>query len=153
MNVWARPRGCWWEKKNRCVCIFYSLLCSLNGLFEMGHRRLCVGGQWAATLILIQPQVSFWGYIGGCLEKWVLAWPQSSSSHMDSKLLLRAAGLSSASRGRQPLGDPLHSRISLHACIHFGWNFTVAVLEGVGVGNELTPPGGPDPMSLYPICR
>lgn len=64
-----------------------------------------------------------------------MAWPQSSGSHRDSKLLLRVAGPSRVSWRKTAPGDPLHFRTRLHAGIYFRWNFTVAILKGVGLRN------------------
>lgn len=61
------------EKYSRHVCMFYCLLCSLNGLFEGPTAGLGGGAQQAATLILIQSQVAFWEDVLRCLERWVLA--------------------------------------------------------------------------------
>lgn len=48
--MWPRLQRCWWEKKNRRVCIFYSLLCSLNGLFEGNDRsQKALGGGTAGS--------------------------------------------------------------------------------------------------------
>ena len=50
----------------------------------------------------------------------------------DSRLLLWVARLLGR---RQPLGTPIPSHTRLQAGIYLGWNFTVALLEGAGVGD------------------
>lgn len=120
------------------MCIVYCLPCSLNGLFEgEGEFTAGLGSGYggAATLILIQPQVAFWEDVLRCLEMWVMAQHQSFGSRRDSKLLLRASGPARVSWRKTAPRDPLHFLARLNAGIYFGWSFTMAILEGVGLGN------------------
>lgn len=96
------------KKISVCVYIFYSLLCSLNGLFEGddGSQEALGGGTAGGHFDSNSTTGCFFGGTLGCLERWVLAWPQSSNSYINSKLLLRAAGPSSISQRKTALGAP-----------------------------------------------
>lgn len=123
------PGGAGGEKKNRPVCPYCSLLCSLNSFFEgdSGSQQALGGGHPAATFILIQPQVAFWGRAGMSGEVGF----GLSGSCRDSKPPLWVARLPG---GRQRPATPFYPHTRLRARIYFGWNFTVGILEGV-VGN------------------
>lgn len=136
------------------MCIFSGLpLLSEQPLEgDDGSQQALGGGQQAATLILTQPQGCFFlGIHWGCLERWVLARPQRSSSQKRLKAAIvggKAPGKKAASRDPHPFTN------QAAGWDIFGVEFHRGSLEGAGVGNEITfPSGPPTPGPLSPLHR
>lgn len=135
MDVWPRLQRCRWEKKNRRVCIFYSLLCSLNSLFEGGDRsqKALGGGTVGNHLDSNSTTGCFFGGHAGVSGE--VGFGLASKLWLLQRLKAAIEGGRAFQHLPKAPGNPLHSRTRLYAGIHFGWNFTVAILEDVGVEN------------------